>query len=216
MTVTGNSPFRPGADGAASIRRKLTPALLVPLLAVGVTGAMVLRTTSAALTATTGNAGNAFTVTTIDLTDNDGDVALFTVPAMAPGDSFEACIRVTYDSPSESTVDLFLPDTITGTTAIATALDIAIGHGTDATPGGACTEADFAGGGGVSYLTSSGDTIQSLIDDYGTSGNGVENWTVQNTVSRDYYVRVTMNDDVTIEQGTTLGDVEFTWQSTTT
>lgn len=64
-------------------------------------GLLVLRVSDAALSATTTNPGNQFTAASgISLSDSQAGVALFTVSDMAPGQSEQACITVTYEDPS--------------------------------------------------------------------------------------------------------------------
>jgi predicted ribosomally synthesized peptide with SipW-like signal peptide len=52
--------------------------------------------TFAAFTDTTSNSGNSFTAGDLEITDDDGGATMFTITALAPGDSFtEKCIKVT-------------------------------------------------------------------------------------------------------------------------
>ena len=74
-------------------RRAPVLAMAVALLLVAM---MVTRTSQAAFTATTDNSGNSFTAGTVVLTDDDLEAAMFTVPAMSPGDTATGCIQVTY------------------------------------------------------------------------------------------------------------------------
>lgn len=71
-------------------------AVAAVMAALALTSVMVLRTTSAAFTDTTENAGNSWDAGTVTLTDDDGGSALFSVTDMAPGDSNNGCIEVTY------------------------------------------------------------------------------------------------------------------------
>lgn len=58
---------------------------------------MITRTSQAAFTATTDNAGNSFEAGEVDLADDDGgSTAMFTVTEMLPGDVDESCIKVDY------------------------------------------------------------------------------------------------------------------------
>ncbi len=57
---------------------------------------LIIDQSRAVFTATTSNPDNAFTAASIELTDDDGGTALFTVPAMVPGDVVTDCIDVTY------------------------------------------------------------------------------------------------------------------------
>ncbi len=60
-------------------------------------------TSRAAFTQTVQNAANTFTAGTVDLVDDDSDVMLFNVPAMAPGQTITNCIVVTYNGSLDPT-----------------------------------------------------------------------------------------------------------------
>ena len=70
------------------------------LLGVGVV-------TRAAFVDTTDNGSNTFQSGDVVLTDDDQDVALFTVPAMAPGATVTRCIRVSYTGSLGADVRLY-------------------------------------------------------------------------------------------------------------
>jgi hypothetical protein len=76
--------------------RQSTIQLLGALLALGVITLLVWTTTSAAFLDTTRNDGNAFGTGAVDLIDDDDTIALFNATDLAPGDSVEGCILVTY------------------------------------------------------------------------------------------------------------------------
>ncbi len=67
-------------------------------IAVLLAGGLVWQGSQAAFTATTRNAGNAWSTGQVLLTDDDKGVAGFTVENMVPGDSGEKCITVTSGS----------------------------------------------------------------------------------------------------------------------
>jgi hypothetical protein len=67
-------------------------------VAILLAGALVWSGSQAAFTATTRNAGNAWSTGSLALTDDDRGVAGFTVESMVPGDSGEQCIVITSGS----------------------------------------------------------------------------------------------------------------------
>lgn len=68
----------------------------VVMLALVAVSLLVLNSSRAAFSDTTDSTGNSLSAGTVDLVDDDAGSAMFTVPNMAPGDSVEACIKVTY------------------------------------------------------------------------------------------------------------------------
>ena len=74
-----------------------TANLVAGLLAVALTAGLVIRTSSAVFTAQTDNTGNSLKAGTIVLTDDDGGSAVLTMSNIAPGESSQDCIEVTYD-----------------------------------------------------------------------------------------------------------------------
>lgn len=83
-------------DGERDRRRMPVAWLAGGAAALAVVGLATLTTTKAAFTATTGNAGSTFTAGSVELTDNDANSVLFTVPAMVPNRPEVKCIHVTY------------------------------------------------------------------------------------------------------------------------
>ena len=66
-------------------------------LGVLVASTMVWKASTAAFTASTTNGVNTFSTGTVALSDSDASTSMFTAPPyIAPGDTGEACIRVTY------------------------------------------------------------------------------------------------------------------------
>jgi len=70
-------------------------------VAAGVLGlllvsSLVMRTSSAAFTATTDNDGNSWQAGTVSLSDDDAGAVMFNVSALRPGDTGTRCIEVTY------------------------------------------------------------------------------------------------------------------------
>ncbi len=70
--------------------------LLAALVALGVVSVLVIRSSTAAFTASTQNTGSAFVAGSVDLVDDDVASALFNVSNMEPGQVVVDCIVVTY------------------------------------------------------------------------------------------------------------------------
>ncbi len=65
--------------------------------------ALIVTTSRAAFSTTTGNAGNSFTAGDVVLVDDDLAATRFTVTDMEPGDTVTACIVVTYNGSVDPT-----------------------------------------------------------------------------------------------------------------
>lgn len=110
---------------------------------------MVATTSRAVWTDTTANTGNSFDSGTVVLTDDDGDVALFTVTNAAPGDSWIGCIDVIYQGTVGA--DVVMTDiTTTGDQGFADVLAISVDQHisadcTDASPVTVSTAGDNLG-----------------------------------------------------------------------
>lgn len=105
--------------------------LLRSLAVVAVVGSLAALGVFAAFSSQTDNPGNTITAGTVELSDNDGDGALYSMSNAAPGDTTEACIQVTYGGSLDSTVKLYTPSTIG---ALGPHVDLTIEPGTQTTP----------------------------------------------------------------------------------
>jgi hypothetical protein len=83
---------------APSTRARKIAGLSAAPAAVLLAGAMVWQGSTAAFTATTRNAGNAWESGQVALTDDDAGSAMFTVENLVPEDRGENCIEVTSDA----------------------------------------------------------------------------------------------------------------------
>jgi len=66
------------------------------VVGVALVSVLIINQSRAVFTGSTSNPNNAFSAASISLTDDDGDAAMFTVPAMVPGEFATGCIAVTY------------------------------------------------------------------------------------------------------------------------
>lgn len=107
------------------------PPVMVGAVLVGLvaSGALVWRGTSAAFTAQTSNAANAWTTGSVALTDDDGAAAMFTATGLLPGDQGENCITVDYDGSVATSVKLYRSASADVDT-VAQHIDLVITEGT--------------------------------------------------------------------------------------
>lgn len=197
MTTQTDIPITP----EQSERRRIGGLIVgsAVLAAVGV-GALAYTATNAAFTGTTVNPGNSFTASTISLTDNDADSAMFTVTDMLPGDTVTDCIEVTYTGapPTDVNAGLRLYGNPSGD--LADNLQLAITH---RGPGTSCAVA-----GGANGVYSSG--FELFPATYGVGASGFLPTATSQTVAYDF--------SVTLEVGTldeAQGDnatIDFTWE----
>lgn len=110
-------------------------AVLAALAALALVGVMVLRTSSAAFTATTENAGNSWDSGSVVLTDSDAGTAMFAATNLAPGDTITRCITVTYGG-SITPAQVRLYGQVSG--QLASYLDVEVNRGTRTGTGSDC------------------------------------------------------------------------------
>ncbi|HEX2028875.1 MAG TPA: hypothetical protein VHF25_12845 [Nitriliruptorales bacterium] len=197
------------------------------LAAVIFVSALVLRTSQAAFTATTENAGNAWAAGTVTLTDNDNGVALFSTSASTaikkPGDSETKCIEVTYAGSLDPTSAIKLYAAVTdtdgaggtgGTAAekLSDNLDVAVTLGAkDAT----C--ASFGTGSSIysgtlaampsTFAAGSSSWTPVLVDDPGTTGVD------ERDKVRAFRIQVTLNSGAPNDAQGDGSTANFTWEA---
>lgn len=185
-------------------------AVLASLLLVSF---LVVGTTRAAFSDTTDNSGNSFTAGSVTITDDDAGSALFNVTALAPGDSHENCIEVTYSGTLPAEVHLYgaagassdLNDDLTVTVQRGTGGSFA---GTEPSNGPtSCTGFTSS----TTVFTGSLTTFLSASD----YASGEDTWAVTNGDSSVYRFFVEFNtSDDSLQGGAT--DVSFTWEAQNT
>ena len=103
-----------------------TVAVLGVLAALGALGAF------SAFTSQADNPGNVVTAGTVELADNDGGTALYSITNAKPGDTSGAkCIRVNYTGSLDADVRLYTPSTIG---ALGPHVNLKVEAGTQLTP----------------------------------------------------------------------------------
>jgi len=165
---------------------------------------MAFQATNAAFSSQTSNAGNDFAAGSVELTDNDGGSALFSVTEMVPGQSVNGCIQVTYSGSLDPEVRVF--GAATAGDGLEAYLDLTIERGD-----GDCTT--FGNSTAVWTNGVDGDlgAFVGAATDY---ANGVDNWQPTGGGADDmipYRITVTLQDDNNAQGLTT--DITFTWEA---
>ncbi len=184
--------------------------LLLSTLVVGATGAVAGLGVFAAFTATTENTGNQITAGTVQLTDNDGDAALYVRNGVGPGNVTQRCIRVTYGGTLPSSVRLYMKDD--SLPVNGSAFEIQVERGVNAVPGdqncGSFTPSS------VAFPTDTLDNFPTTWDDGVTGKNAGAAWMLNDSI--DYRFTVTVRDDSTPnahETPITSGAHGFQWEA---
>ena len=182
------------------------------LLTAGVilaVGALTGMGTMSAFSATTRNEANTITAGSVSITDNDAAAPLYVESNAAPALVITKCIEVTYTGSLDSTVELYLEDTVT---PLGTYVDLVIEDGTQAAPvfpdctGFTADQTLFTG-----ELETFQTTHNSNANGLNTPQAAAADW-VQND-TRVYRFTLTIQDN-TLAQGLTTGLHDFVWEST--
>lgn len=110
--------------------------LLLSVLVVGIAGSVAAFGVFSAFSSQTSNPGNSFSAGTVNISDNDGGVASYSVSGGKPGSTQSSCVRVVYTGSLDADVKLYTPDTI-GT--LGPYVNLSIQPGTQATPNMNCS-----------------------------------------------------------------------------
>jgi predicted ribosomally synthesized peptide with SipW-like signal peptide len=128
--------------------------ILLTLLVLGAFGVVSGAATFSAFSSQTSSSANSFSAGTVQLTDNDLDVAMLSLSNAQPGATDTSCILVTYSGSLSSTVRLY--GAVAG--ALAPYLTLTVTRGDDPTPvfddcnGFVADSTDYVGAGaGVVY-----------------------------------------------------------------
>ncbi len=111
--------------GNSTNRRVRVSAALISVFAAAL---LAFQSTGAAFSATTENAGDAFTAGTVTLSDNDSGTAMFPLLNMEPNDVAVGCIEVTYSGTLDPEVRTY--GAITAGDGLDAYLDLTIERGT--------------------------------------------------------------------------------------
>lgn len=183
-------------------------------IAFSLVSTLVYRGSYAALSASTDNSGNSWSVFGINLSDNDGGTALFSASGLLPGASGTRCIRVTYDGDSAPDAVRLYADVDgtdssgSGTGELPANLDLTISYDDSGPAATDCT--GFASDGTLSAVA-----LGSLPIDY---DNGIEldssgDWQPADGESRTFRVQYQLP---LLAPATVQGDsatAAFTWEA---
>jgi predicted ribosomally synthesized peptide with SipW-like signal peptide len=187
--------------------------ILLTLLVLGAFGVVSGAATFSAFSSQTSSSANSFSAGTVQLTDNDLDVAMLSLSNAQPGATDTSCILVTYSGSLSSTVRLY--GAIAG--ALASYLTLTVTRGDDPTPvfddcnGFVADSTDYVGAGaGVVYQGSlsafPASYAAGLVDPLAASP---ETWTTGETHT--YRFVVSLADD-NGAQGLSA-TAAFTWEA---
>jgi hypothetical protein len=101
--------------------------IVAALISVFAAALLAFQSTGAAFSATTENAGDAFTAGTVTLSDNDSGTAMFPMLNMEPNDPAVGCIEVTYSGTLDPQVRTY--GAITAGDGLEAYLDLTIERG---------------------------------------------------------------------------------------
>jgi hypothetical protein len=185
--------------------------LLRAALAIGVAGAAAAFGTLSAFTATTVNPDNEISTGTVEISDNDSNAAMYSLPNAKPGPpAAERCIRVTYTGTLDADVKLY---TASSFGDLGPYVDLEVTPGTQATstfPG--CSGFTPAAGGSVYDGTLAGfaSAHSSWANGLVVNPQGVAKWELNDAVV--FRFRVTVQD-VPAAAGKQTGQHSFTWEA---
>ncbi len=189
------------------------------LLALLLASFSVLATSRAAFTDTTSNTGNDFAAGTVTIVDDDTGSVMFNIGNLAPGDSFENCIEVTYTGSLDADVRLYGANLTTNTASnLAPELNLTIQEGTGggfvATELGG-NEGDCTGFVSSSTLSGIGETIDSFASSYTNFGTGLSSWapTGSSSATRTYRFVVELDAAVANAYQGMDAQIDFVWEA---
>jgi hypothetical protein len=169
---------------------------------------LVVTSSRAAFVAQSDNVANSVSTPSILLSDND-TTAMFSVPALVPGQFEYRCIDVTYTGSADPTqVSLFSAGTLTGT--LASYLNLSIEYAPDTTDAfGSCASFPLAG----TDVYSSG-TLSGFATTHTTHDNSLTTWDPPaGTQTMTFRFRISVQDvTAAANKTTTFG---FTWETRT-
>jgi predicted ribosomally synthesized peptide with SipW-like signal peptide len=186
--------------------------VLRTLLLLGIVACIAGAGVFSAFSSSTENPGNVIKAGTVEIEDNDGGTALYSMNAAKPGEAKTSCIKVTYKGSLPATVKLFTASTIG---ALGPYVNLKVEAGTQATPSfPTCTEFTPA----ASPTVFEG-TLSAFATEHGTYANGITTnpaaatkWETNNAVV--YRFTATVSPSVpNTSQGATTGTHAFTWEA---
>ena len=189
--------------------------LLLSILVVGIAGSLAAFGVFSAFSSQTSNPGNNFSAGTVNISDNDGDVAAYNVSSAKPGSTQSECIRVVYTGSLDSDVHLYTPEAIG---SLGPYVNLTITPGTQSTPNVNCSGFTPDAGGDVYSGTLSGwaGAHSSYANGLSvTPGASATKWATNDAVV--YKIQATLADDNNANGGSgsalTTGTHSFVWEA---
>ena len=181
--------------------------VLLTVLIVGICGAVASLGVFAAFSDTTSNPGNTFEAGTVTLTDNDGDVALYTNTTEAePGVNYDRCIRVTYAGTLDATVRLYSSAISADGSKVNIQVDkSATGSQADCSDFGAATNV-YA----VTSLSTFGSSHSAYSNGLAVNPGSATKWVQNDAVT--YRFRLTI-PDLEANEGVSVSPFALTWEA---
>lgn len=186
--------------------------ILRTLAVLGVLACLAAGGVFSAFSSQTDNPGNVVSTGNVELADNDGDSALYSLTNAKPGASQASCIKVTYSGSLDASVRLYTPSTIE---PLGTSVNLKIEPGTQASSTfPSCT--DFTpDAGGALY----DGTLSAFAAAHSTFANGLADnpgvatkWTSGDSVV--YRVTATLSASApNSAQGQTTGTHLLRWEA---
>jgi hypothetical protein len=180
-------------------------------VAVIASGAIISTASYAAFSATTSNPTSNWSTGTVQLTDDDSDVALFSASDLVPGDTGTTCITVTSQGSTPSTVRLY-GTSATTTNSLSSYLDLAIEQGT----GGSSASCDSFTPAGQDSQVFSG-TLADFASQRTGYANGAPTWSPTGTTaeSRSFRFTYTLDESTPNSGQDSRAAIAFTWEAQT-
>lgn len=180
-------------------------------VAVIASGAIISTASYSAFSATTSNPTSNWSTGTVQLTDDDADVALFSASNLVPGDSGTKCITVTSKGSAPSAVRLY-GTSATTTNSLSSYLDLTVQQGT----GGSSASCDSFTPSSQNAQVFSG-TLADFASQRTGYANGAPTWspTGTTTESRSFKFTYTLNQSTPNSGQDSRAAIAFTWEAQT-
>lgn len=180
-------------------------------VAVIASGAIISTASYSAFSATTSNPTSNWSTGTVQLTDDDADVALFSASNLVPGDSGTKCITVTSKGSAPSAVRLY-GTSATTTNSLSSYLDLSIQQGT----GGSSSSCDSFTPSSQNAQVYSG-TLADFASQRTGYANGAPTWSPAGTTteSRSFKFTYTLNQSTPNSGQDSRAAIAFTWEAQT-
>ncbi len=187
-----------------------TKSLLRTLLVIGAASAAAVFGTFSAFSATTENAGNRLSTGDVDLSDNDSGSAMYFDTNATPGQTFEKCIKVTYNGSLDADVKLYVDDAVG---ALGDYVNLKITPGSQPAATGMACDGFTADAGGALYdgeLDDFAAAHSSWANGLADTPSGATKWAKGSSVV--YRVQVGIQNDAAAE-GKDTNLHGFTWET---